>query len=342
MVEDHGEKLYYSVPITEDLEQRFLLNMLNHNNIPGLLPMHYQYVDEQIRFIYETKGLLPLQEYCSKSKLSAQKASLILQEVIAAICMGEPFFLQQSGYCMMPSYIYIDTVKSKVALCYFPETEEEFEQGFRRLIEFFLENIDHTNKKALTFFYSLYDLICEEGVVLSDIQEYLILYEKENNLEKCKDGNNSVDRNDSKYKKVSGNRSDRREKQKVSKGTGFKLVLCDYRGRSKITYNNKRYFESIVPQEISLREKSYQIGRLEGQDICLLPCEVSRIHAGVEVMEQDLYVVDYGSTNGTFVNGRKLSAHVKTRCVKNDVITFADISYRVISNENEAIIKKVH
>lgn len=49
------------------------------------------------------------------------------------------------------------------------------------------------------------------------------------------------------------------------------------------------------------------IGR-EGCDVLLPDPEVSRRHARIRVIDETLAVEDLGSTNGTFVNGRMISA----------------------------------
>lgn len=59
------------------------------------------------------------------------------------------------------------------------------------------------------------------------------------------------------------------------------------------------------------------IGRKEGNDICLQDPNISRIHARIEQGEQDYTVIDMGSTNGTFVNGRRV---VKTTVKPGDNI----------------------
>jgi len=50
------------------------------------------------------------------------------------------------------------------------------------------------------------------------------------------------------------------------------------------------------------------IGRSEECDIFLVDPSVSRTHAVVELVEGEPSVVDLGSTNGTFVNGKRIEA----------------------------------
>lgn len=57
--------------------------------------------------------------------------------------------------------------------------------------------------------------------------------------------------------------------------------------------------------------------------------EVSMHHAELIIEDQNLYVVDRGSTNGTFVNDRKLSANQKYELVDGDELCFAREKFNV-------------
>mgnify|MGYP003367486422 FL=1 len=52
-------------------------------------------------------------------------------------------------------------------------------------------------------------------------------------------------------------------------------------------------------------------------------------HAHVGIDENQFYVMDMDSAYGTYINGEKVSAFVKTFCHIGDILTFADISYRI-------------
>lgn len=60
---------------------------------------------------------------------------------------------------------------------------------------------------------------------------------------------------------------------------------------------------------------------------------VSRKHAIFEIDNGKIYVSD-ASTNGTFINGRRLEKLVRTEIHDKDKITFADISFEVKLNGN--------
>lgn len=69
------------------------------------------------------------------------------------------------------------------------------------------------------------------------------------------------------------------------------------------------------------------VGRSPGADIVIAASYVSGRHAQFRLMGQNLFVDDLGSTNGTFVNGNRISAPAALK--NNDVVSIGDVSIRV-------------
>ncbi len=79
----------------------------------------------------------------------------------------------------------------------------------------------------------------------------------------------------------------------------------------------------------SLGEHGVVIGRKRSNDISLDDTNVSRVHASIDFWEGDYYITDLGSTNGTFVNGTRVS---KKRLAEGDLITMGTtaLEFRVV------------
>jgi len=69
------------------------------------------------------------------------------------------------------------------------------------------------------------------------------------------------------------------------------------------------------------------VGRSPGADIVIAASYVSGRHARFTLMGQDLFVEDLNSTNGTAVNGRRITSPVALR--DRDVVNVGDVSIRV-------------
>ncbi len=110
-----------------------------------------------------------------------------------------------------------------------------------------------------------------------------------------------------------------------------------------------QYKNDVAGIKIPLEQASLRIGRNEDNDICIEDALASREHALIERVksEQDEslsnYVVrDLGSTNGTFVNHEKVSAHL---LVEGDMLRIGQAFFKYSEHnhpemEETRIIKK--
>ena len=76
------------------------------------------------------------------------------------------------------------------------------------------------------------------------------------------------------------------------------------------------------------------VGRASDNDLQLNDNSVSKIHAALLMnSEQTLLVADIGSTNGTFINGRRI-AYGESRLIEDgDVVGFGDVEVRLRKSE---------
>ncbi len=75
------------------------------------------------------------------------------------------------------------------------------------------------------------------------------------------------------------------------------------------------------PTNLPIERKTYSIGRHEGADVYIESASASRQHARIFFLHDEEIIEDLNSTNGTFVNGVRVS-----RCVlqDNDIIRIGD------------------
>src|ERR1700693_4415570 len=64
------------------------------------------------------------------------------------------------------------------------------------------------------------------------------------------------------------------------------------------------------------------VGRSEESTLRLLEGKPSRNHAVISTDSASAFVEDLGSTNGTFINDRRIDAHVKTKLNAGDRVRF--------------------
>ena len=80
-------------------------------------------------------------------------------------------------------------------------------------------------------------------------------------------------------------------------------------------------------QSFELREgPSLVVGRAPNSDIPVLDPTISRRHAEIECSDAGYAIRDLGSSNGTYVNGERVSQRA---IAPGDVLTFGKVSFKV-------------
>src|SRR6185503_17792607 len=80
--------------------------------------------------------------------------------------------------------------------------------------------------------------------------------------------------------------------------------------------------------------KRLSVGRVADNELSLNHASVSKIHAALMLNQQGtLLVADTGSTNGTFINGRRISYGEARQIEEGDVVGFGDVEVRFRRSE---------
>ena len=75
------------------------------------------------------------------------------------------------------------------------------------------------------------------------------------------------------------------------------------------------------------------LGRLEACQVCIEESSISRKHAAIEDRDGTLWIVDQGSSNGTFRNGQKTRVFP---LLAGDLLTVGKVALDVVGDETDA------
>lgn len=81
-------------------------------------------------------------------------------------------------------------------------------------------------------------------------------------------------------------------------------------------------------RRLEIRRFPFTVGRTENVGLMVPSNEVSRVHAQFILAENQLFVKDCGSTNGTFVNQKRINQEMPLN--HGDVIRFGNMDYKII------------
>lgn len=82
---------------------------------------------------------------------------------------------------------------------------------------------------------------------------------------------------------------------------------------------------------LPLKEGQNTFGRKVGNDVVIADPYVSGSHGVIEIENDEFWITDLGSTNGTLLNGAKLSPNMRTSISSEDVIRLGSIELRVVA-----------
>ena len=100
---------------------------------------------------------------------------------------------------------------------------------------------------------------------------------------------------------------------------------------ARITIGNQT---KEIPLELIPGGKRLSVGRVSDNELSLNDGSVSKIHAALTMNPQGtLLVADTGSTNGTFINGRRISYGEARQIEEGDVVGFGDVEVRFRKSE---------
>ncbi len=325
----HDSRMSYLIIEPEtDVTASFSMNMIKNNKIQGLLDMECRNVDNKMYLYYEIRGMQCLEEYINECNISFNFARQLYMDILQAVLNGEEFFLSENSYVMDLEYIFWDKKNKRAKFCYVPELQGNFQADIKKLTEDFIEYIDHNDKSAVELVYGIYGLITDNGFNISDVKAYIngfkpgtininainenIQYTNENNVE------------EGEITALNG---------RSQKGTVHKqYILCIDKASLPFKEKERGYINIYLDDAGKKIDESHleaSVGRSSDCGLILPDCFVSRHHAVFYIEDEDIYIEDLSSANGTFINGGKIPANVKILCNLNDIISFAGIKCKL-------------
>lgn len=308
-------------------EQCIDVKMLLYNQITGFLSFQIQYIDERQVYSYSTEGMITLEEMIQNTEIDFILTREIYRGILAASRKGKEYFLNEAHFVLEPSHLFWDLRKKQIRICYFPEYSISLDDQMVNLSQILLKKIEHRDKRGTSFLYGIYELIEREGFVNPDIAEYLKGYGESEEKEWETKGDSGKGELDLERQDVFRMRDKVLNNAVAEKGRKPKHREERNKGTEIRTGLRNVSKWKGLPDWVEVDHDSFTIGRGEGNDFILPAAQISCQHARIDKKQSQIYITDLNSTNGVYINGKKLLRNHPVLCREKDIISFADIAY---------------
>lgn len=147
----------------------FEQNMLEQNQIDGILRFQVREKDTDVRFFYEITSKQPLSRLLEGQSVQAAQIRTLVWGIAQALDHMEQYLLSENSVLLTPEYLYVEPESLKVWLCLVPGLERDFPEDYSRLLEYLLGKVDHKDKESVVLAYGLYQETRKENYGMGDI-----------------------------------------------------------------------------------------------------------------------------------------------------------------------------
>lgn len=319
--EINGQQIVYFLEHNSDLSETGYKVMKTHQDM-GFVPCNYVFYNGKIKLLYNKGELVSLKSMLTS--ISSEKFLEIVMNLFELLInIREIGFLQYRNVIVSLDNIFVNTNNLKVSLVYLPlniKDDIEFIDLERQVYTALLEIAGKYQNICSQQYYKFHQLIIG-NISIDNIIKELKTEEKEIKIAVQNEVIPSIQEtpvyepveNEVKKEKFSLFGRKKKEKEKYSQevnreyrvrveGGATQILENYFAPRVKLKYIGKQNIEIIIDKE------EFIIGKQEGTVDYRLEISnaVSRVHCKVITVDDAVYVEDMGSSNGTFVNGKRL------------------------------------
>ncbi len=335
-------------------EESYEEKMIQHNPGGGRLEFTRQEKDGEEYFCYKVTGKKALNSIYAVLPIGERQIREILGQLFAALEEGREYLLSEEDFVLSPNYIFATLPQMTLDFCYVPGYQVPLRQQLEGLFEYLLNRVDYEDKQAVELLYDCYMFCMKEKGGLAEIKK--LLGSKPVKPIPPQQGTECV-KQPVVYSEL--------EESVVKKPTPGSYVswlterIFPWRRREAVLLAEEKAdytaekAQELQPEESECTVLLSAVKKPEGPElICeqtgeVVPLNkfpfyigsakeyadfvpagegVSRIHCCISKKENNYYLSDLNSTNGTYLNGKEVAPG-------KDVLLSANDEIRVTSQE---------
>ena len=154
--------------ITDEDNDSFEMRMIRNNNINGLLSVNSREVNNRYIYLYNITGKNNLSEIYDKHKMSSAELKELIKGLKNVINEAKKYLLNEAGIILDPTYIFKDSNSDVFYFVYYNNVGESLWDSLKKLFEYIIGIIDHSDNEAVTLGYGIYKRLCNNQTSIDE------------------------------------------------------------------------------------------------------------------------------------------------------------------------------
>ena len=339
-------------------EESYEEKMIKYNPGGGRLEFFRQEKEGEEYFCYKVTGKKALNSVYAVLPIGEHQVRTILGQLFAALEDGREYLLSEEDFVLSPNLIFATFPQMTLEFCYLPGYGVPLRRQLEGLFEYLLNRVDYEDKQAVNLLYDCYMFCMKEKGGLEEIKRLLekesigkkevappvepprqVVYREAEEAEKKQQGGTYVSWLAEKllpWKRrqvpLVAEESEQYRAEKMQDMSLTETVASpetaetEDSDRTVLLFAGKKKEEPELVCEqtgevIPLTKFPFYLGSAkEYADYVPLGEGVSRIHCCISKKENNFYLSDLNSTNGTYLNGKEVSTGKELLLSANDEI----------------------
>lgn len=175
MKELYEKDLHHSWMIIETeqiYEEDYQMRMLMENQIPGLLEIQGQGVDEKSRYRYQISGKRSVKELWEKENWGYAELEDFMRQLIHVLYELSNYLLDV--HCLSLKTTHIFKEDDKYVFCYIPKTAKNLWREFHEFMEDVVKSMNYEEKEGIYLAYELHKASMEESYDMEQVLEQIL------------------------------------------------------------------------------------------------------------------------------------------------------------------------
>lgn len=326
---------------------------------PAFIKFQIDKESQPVHLSASTRGVISLNDYLCGVSITKLLFVNLIQSMLDSISEVERYRFNRELIVYQTDFVFLDIESLSVVLTYIPLSPLSLEGSLKTLLNEFIQKASFDSEEDITYVKDFLKIVNGNEFSLFVLQEFLEYISPNGNVAKredyrlqlisCPICRMTIDK-DAVLCEYCGTNLKRNKNlsffqdtflQKRGYGNSNRLMINEDDSGRIIVFRAAKQHDYSIESEldgsvVQINHSPFIIGKMpETFGLQIKNDMVSRKHAQIIQEGNSLYLVDLGSRNGTYINGRRIESGMNELICDKDVISFANVRYYVKENGGE-------